>query len=186
MLSVLANVGVCAHGQVGGSVLGNVFQFKLLLEQSESGDCIHRRWGSFQPLDGFPNCVVTSGVVNFFLAHTERLLRVGFDPRLQRVAHSGGEAGGGGWRWAMNWPWALVLSRACSADHGHLPDNSGFPFPFPPNEGARGLSGLPLHPLFDFLPRAYEIPSPSFLHSSVSSPPPPPLPILIFQKSFPM
>ncbi|XP_070249881.1 beta-1,4 N-acetylgalactosaminyltransferase 2 isoform X4 [Myotis yumanensis] len=73
---------------VGGSVLGNVFQFKLLLEQSENGDCIHRRSGSFRPLDGFPNCVVTSGVVNFFLAHTERLLRVGFDPRLQRVAHS--------------------------------------------------------------------------------------------------
>ncbi|XP_036307210.1 beta-1,4 N-acetylgalactosaminyltransferase 2 [Pipistrellus kuhlii] len=73
---------------VGGSVLGNVFQFKLLLEQSEIGDCIHLRPGSFRPLDGFPNCVVTSGVVNFFLAHTERLLRVGFDPRLQRVAHS--------------------------------------------------------------------------------------------------
>lgn len=73
---------------VGGSVLGNVFQFKLFLEQSENGDCLHRRSGSFRPLDGFPNCVVTSGVVNFFLAHTERLQRVGFDPRLQRVAHS--------------------------------------------------------------------------------------------------
>lgn len=73
---------------VGGSVLGNVFQFKLLLEQSENGDCLHRRSGSFRRLDGFPNCVVTSGVVNFFLAHTERLQRVGFDPRLQRVAHS--------------------------------------------------------------------------------------------------
>ncbi|XP_032944882.1 beta-1,4 N-acetylgalactosaminyltransferase 2 [Rhinolophus ferrumequinum] len=73
---------------VGGSVLGNLFQFKLFLEQSEDGDCLHRRSGSFRPLDGFPNCVVTSGVVNFFLAHTERLQRVGFDPRLQRVAHS--------------------------------------------------------------------------------------------------
>uniref|UniRef100_A0A2K6LGG3 Beta-1,4 N-acetylgalactosaminyltransferase n=1 Tax=Rhinopithecus bieti TaxID=61621 RepID=A0A2K6LGG3_RHIBE len=73
---------------VGGSVLGNVFQFKLLLEQSENGACLHKRTGFFQPLDGFPNCVVTSGVVNFFLAHTERLQRVGFDPRLQRVAHS--------------------------------------------------------------------------------------------------
>ncbi|XP_036124952.1 beta-1,4 N-acetylgalactosaminyltransferase 2 [Molossus molossus] len=73
---------------VGGSVLGNVFQFRLLLEQSENGHCLHRRSGSFRPLDGFPNCVVTSGVVNFFLAHTERLQRVGFDPRLQRVAHS--------------------------------------------------------------------------------------------------
>ncbi|XP_045840801.1 beta-1,4 N-acetylgalactosaminyltransferase 2 isoform X1 [Meles meles] len=73
---------------VGGSVLGNVFQFKLLLEKSQNGDCLHRRPGSFRPLDGFPRCVVTSGVVNFFAAHTERLQRVGFDPRLQRVAHS--------------------------------------------------------------------------------------------------
>ncbi|EPY73762.1 UDP-GalNAc:Neu5Acalpha2-3Galbeta-R beta1,4-N-acetylgalactosaminyltransferase-like protein [Camelus ferus] len=73
---------------VGGSVLGNVFQFKLLLERGENGDCLHRRSGFFRPLDGFPSCVVTSGVVNFFLAHTERLQRVGFDPRLQRVAHS--------------------------------------------------------------------------------------------------
>nr|CAI9700957.1 unnamed protein product [Rangifer tarandus platyrhynchus] len=73
---------------VGGSVLGNTFQFKLFLEHSKNGDCLHRRTGFFQPLDGFPNCVVTSGVVNFFLAHTERLQRVGFDPRLQRVAHS--------------------------------------------------------------------------------------------------
>ncbi|XP_034496557.1 beta-1,4 N-acetylgalactosaminyltransferase 2 [Ailuropoda melanoleuca] len=75
-------------GKVGGSVLGNVFQFKLLLEKSQNGDCLHLRPGSFRPLDGFPRCVVTSGVVNFFLAHTERLQRVGFDPRLQRVAHS--------------------------------------------------------------------------------------------------
>lgn len=72
-------------------MLGNVFQFKLLLEQGEGGDCLHKRNGWFQRLDGFPRCVVTSGIVNFFLAHTERLLRVGFDPRLQRVAHSGGK-----------------------------------------------------------------------------------------------
>ncbi|KAM6164760.1 beta-1,4 N-acetylgalactosaminyltransferase 2 [Rhynchocyon petersi] len=73
---------------VGGSVLGNAFQFKLFLEKSENGDCIHQRSGSFQSLESFPNCVVTSVVANFFLAHTERLQRVGFDPRLQRVAHS--------------------------------------------------------------------------------------------------
>ncbi|XP_006166215.1 beta-1,4 N-acetylgalactosaminyltransferase 2 isoform X2 [Tupaia chinensis] len=73
---------------VGGSVLGNTFQFKLLLEQTENGDCLHKKLGSFHPLGGFPNCMVTSGVVNFFLAHTERLRSVGFDPRLQRVAHS--------------------------------------------------------------------------------------------------
>nr|XP_020852926.1 beta-1,4 N-acetylgalactosaminyltransferase 2-like isoform X1 [Phascolarctos cinereus] len=73
---------------VGGSVSGNVFQFKLLMEQGEDGDCIHKRSGYFHALDGFPSCVVTSGVINFFLAHTESLQRVGFDPRLQRVAHT--------------------------------------------------------------------------------------------------
>uniref|UniRef100_A0A8D0UGZ1 Beta-1,4-N-acetyl-galactosaminyltransferase 2 (SID blood group) n=1 Tax=Sus scrofa TaxID=9823 RepID=A0A8D0UGZ1_PIG len=73
---------------VGGRVIENTFQFKLLLEQGKNGDCLHRQPGFFRPVDGFPGCVVTSGVVNFFLAHTERLQRVGFDPRLQRVAHS--------------------------------------------------------------------------------------------------
>lgn len=74
---------------------GNAFQFRLLLEQSDNGDCLHQRQGNFHALDGFPKCVVTSGVVNFFLAHTEQLRRVGFDPRLQRVAHSGGRLGRG-------------------------------------------------------------------------------------------
>nr|XP_021501031.1 beta-1,4 N-acetylgalactosaminyltransferase 2-like isoform X1 [Meriones unguiculatus]XP_021501033.1 beta-1,4 N-acetylgalactosaminyltransferase 2-like [Meriones unguiculatus] len=73
---------------VGGSVQGNTFQFRLLLEQSENGDCLHQRWGAFRALDGFPGCTVASGVTNFFLAHTEQLRRVGFDPILQRVAHS--------------------------------------------------------------------------------------------------
>uniref|UniRef100_A0A8D0QLI5 Beta-1,4-N-acetyl-galactosaminyltransferase 2 (SID blood group) n=1 Tax=Sus scrofa TaxID=9823 RepID=A0A8D0QLI5_PIG len=73
---------------VSGRVIENTFQFKLLLEQGKNGDCLHRQPGFFRPVDGFPGCVVTSGVVNFFLAHTERLQRVGFDPRLQRVAHS--------------------------------------------------------------------------------------------------
>lgn len=72
---------------VGGSVQGNTFQFRLLLERSENGDCLHQRWGSFQALDGFPGCTLASGVTNFFLAHTEQLRRVGFDPALQRVAH---------------------------------------------------------------------------------------------------
>ncbi|XP_029402497.1 beta-1,4 N-acetylgalactosaminyltransferase 2 isoform X1 [Mus pahari] len=72
---------------VGGSVQGNTFQFRLLYEQTENGGCLHQRWGSFQALDGFPGCMLTSGVANFFLAHTEQLRRVGFDPILQRVAH---------------------------------------------------------------------------------------------------
>ncbi|XP_030077128.1 beta-1,4 N-acetylgalactosaminyltransferase 2 isoform X2 [Microcaecilia unicolor] len=74
---------------VGGGVNGNFFSFKLLLEEGgEDGDCLHWRSGSYHPLEGFPNCVVTGGVVNFFLAHTEKVRSVGFDPKHQRVAHT--------------------------------------------------------------------------------------------------
>ncbi|KAM4691929.1 beta-1,4 N-acetylgalactosaminyltransferase 2 [Rhinophrynus dorsalis] len=74
---------------VGGSVAGNHFSFKLLLEEGGvDGDCLHWRGGSYQGIEGFPNCVLTGGVVNFFLAHTDRVLSVGFDPKLQRVAHT--------------------------------------------------------------------------------------------------
>lgn len=90
---------------------GNTFQFRLLLEQSQNGDCLHRRQGSFQALDGFPGCVLTSGVANFFLAHTEQLRRVGFDPILQRVAHGGerlGRVSQGMEKWTP--PWKPLLA----------------------------------------------------------------------------
>ncbi|XP_028929978.1 beta-1,4 N-acetylgalactosaminyltransferase 1 [Ornithorhynchus anatinus] len=51
------------------------------------GGCLHQRRGFHHPLPGFPGCVVTDGVVNFFLARTERVREVGFDPRLSRVGH---------------------------------------------------------------------------------------------------
>lgn len=73
---------------VGGSVKGDTYSFQLLYEQGDDGDCLHLRYGSFHKLEGFPNCVVTSGVVNFYLAHTDKSRHVGYDPLLQRVAHS--------------------------------------------------------------------------------------------------
>ncbi|XP_069461393.1 beta-1,4 N-acetylgalactosaminyltransferase 2 [Ambystoma mexicanum] len=74
---------------VGGNVDGNLFSFRLLYEEgNEEGDCIHWRGGSYGPIEGFPNCVLTSAVVNFFLAHTARVQSVGFDPKLARVAHT--------------------------------------------------------------------------------------------------
>ncbi|XP_067869164.1 beta-1,4 N-acetylgalactosaminyltransferase 2-like [Heterodontus francisci] len=75
---------------VGASVNGNRFQFKLWYEKGndDDGDCLFSKTGGFHALDGFPNCAITSGVVNFFLARTEKILSVGFDPRLARVAHS--------------------------------------------------------------------------------------------------
>lgn len=74
---------------VGGSVGGNRFCFRLLIEEgNDEGDCLHYRSGHFHFLEGFSNCVVTSGVANFFLARTQEVRKVGFDPKLSRVAHS--------------------------------------------------------------------------------------------------
>ncbi|XP_067385902.1 beta-1,4 N-acetylgalactosaminyltransferase 1 isoform X2 [Emydura macquarii macquarii] len=53
----------------------------------EEGDCLQTRQGYHHLIEGFPGCVVTDGVVNFFLARTDKVLQVGFDPRLSRVAH---------------------------------------------------------------------------------------------------
>uniref|UniRef100_UPI00398EAE38 beta-1,4 N-acetylgalactosaminyltransferase 2-like n=1 Tax=Pristiophorus japonicus TaxID=55135 RepID=UPI00398EAE38 len=75
---------------VGASVDGIQYQFKMWYEEgnSDDGNCLFSKSGSFHALDGFPNCVVTSCVVNFFLAKTRKVLSAGFDPRLARVAHS--------------------------------------------------------------------------------------------------
>nr|XP_020018817.1 beta-1,4 N-acetylgalactosaminyltransferase 1 isoform X1 [Castor canadensis] len=51
------------------------------------GNCLRQKRGFHHELVGFPGCVVTDGVVNFFLARTEKVREVGFDPRLSRVAH---------------------------------------------------------------------------------------------------
>ncbi|XP_037701898.1 beta-1,4 N-acetylgalactosaminyltransferase 1 isoform X2 [Choloepus didactylus] len=51
------------------------------------GDCLRQKRGFHHELVGFPGCVVTDGVVNFFLARTDKVREVGFDPRFNRVAH---------------------------------------------------------------------------------------------------
>ncbi|NXQ62306.1 B4GN1 acetylgalactosaminyltransferase, partial [Anthoscopus minutus] len=48
------------------------------------GDCLRTRPGFHHRLAGFPACVVTDGVVNFFLARTDKVRQAGFDPRLPR------------------------------------------------------------------------------------------------------
>ncbi|XP_051563764.1 beta-1,4 N-acetylgalactosaminyltransferase 1-like isoform X1 [Myxocyprinus asiaticus] len=53
----------------------------------EDGDCLHMRRGFHHIIQGFPHCVITDGVINFFLARTDKVQQVGFDPRLARVAH---------------------------------------------------------------------------------------------------
>ena len=76
--------------QVGGSVTGNTFQRRLhIFPETEGGFCVKRLGGSYHKVPGFPRCVITDLVVNFFMAKTERVRAVGFDPRLSRIAHTG-------------------------------------------------------------------------------------------------
>ncbi|KAM4797210.1 beta-1,4 N-acetylgalactosaminyltransferase 1 [Rhinophrynus dorsalis] len=53
----------------------------------KDGDCLMTRQGYHHVIEGFPNCVVADGVVNFFLARTDKARQAGFDPRLSRVGH---------------------------------------------------------------------------------------------------
>ncbi|XP_070836224.1 beta-1,4 N-acetylgalactosaminyltransferase 2-like [Chaetodon trifascialis] len=76
---------------LGGSVQGNQFYFSLHYAEGEEkdGGCLYRKSnGRFHSLPGYPQCSLASGVVNFFLARTDAVQKVGFDPKLQRVAHS--------------------------------------------------------------------------------------------------
>lgn len=82
--------------QVGGAVreisgFVNTYQHLLSLEAGAPGrgNCFRHKKGYYQELDGFPGCVVTDGVINFFLARTDKVREVGFDPHLKRVAHLG-------------------------------------------------------------------------------------------------
>ncbi|XP_007422112.1 beta-1,4 N-acetylgalactosaminyltransferase 1 [Python bivittatus] len=78
---------------VGGAVreitgYTNTYRQQISVQPGgEDGDCLRTRQGYHHVIEGFPDCVVTDGVINFFLARTEKVLQVGFDPRLNRVAH---------------------------------------------------------------------------------------------------
>nr|XP_055050488.1 beta-1,4 N-acetylgalactosaminyltransferase 1-like isoform X1 [Misgurnus anguillicaudatus]XP_055050489.1 beta-1,4 N-acetylgalactosaminyltransferase 1-like isoform X1 [Misgurnus anguillicaudatus]XP_055050490.1 beta-1,4 N-acetylgalactosaminyltransferase 1-like isoform X1 [Misgurnus anguillicaudatus] len=76
---------------VGGSVGSNQFYFHLTYEegQAEEGGCLRRTHKLIhQSVPGFDGCYFVDGVVNYFLARTEAVRRVGFDPFLKRVAHT--------------------------------------------------------------------------------------------------
>uniref|UniRef100_A0A8C6WWX0 Glycosyltransferase 2-like domain-containing protein n=1 Tax=Neogobius melanostomus TaxID=47308 RepID=A0A8C6WWX0_9GOBI len=69
----------------------NQFYFSLEYDEGEEteGGCLYRKSkGRFNALPGYPQCFMTSGVVNFFLARTDSVQKSRFDPLLQRVAHS--------------------------------------------------------------------------------------------------
>ncbi|CAL8289819.1 unnamed protein product [Arctogadus glacialis] len=71
---------------VGGSVSGNQFYFSIAYEEGDgvTGGCMDNV--KFQSLPNYPQCSIVNGVVNFFLARTDAVNRVRFDPKLKRVA----------------------------------------------------------------------------------------------------
>ncbi|KAL3054415.1 hypothetical protein OYC64_006697 [Pagothenia borchgrevinki] len=76
---------------LGGKVGKDQFYSSLIYEEGDEmeGGCMYRKSrGKFHSLPGYPQCSLVSGVVNFFLARTDAVQRVGFDPQLKRVAHS--------------------------------------------------------------------------------------------------
>lgn len=81
--------------QVGGAVrevTGYTATYRHTIsveEGGEEGDCLHIRKGYHHVVDGYPNCVVTDAVINFFMGRTDKMQQVGFNPRLARQAHLG-------------------------------------------------------------------------------------------------
>ncbi|XP_038642239.1 beta-1,4 N-acetylgalactosaminyltransferase 1-like [Scyliorhinus canicula] len=78
---------------VGGSVreittYSATFLHKLSVEQGgKGGDCLMLHRGHYHQVEGFPNCFVTDATINFFMARTEKVQQVGFDPHITRQGH---------------------------------------------------------------------------------------------------
>ncbi|KAJ3586038.1 hypothetical protein NHX12_012440 [Muraenolepis orangiensis] len=78
---------------VGGAVTevtgySATYRHTFSVDQGDSeGDCLHVRQGYYHTIEGFPDCVVADAVINFFMARTDKMLRIGFDPRLARRGH---------------------------------------------------------------------------------------------------
>ena len=81
--------------QVGGAVrevtgYSATYQHTFSVDKGDAeGDCLHVRQGYYHSIEGFPDCVVADAVINFFMARTDKMLRVGFDPRFARRGHLG-------------------------------------------------------------------------------------------------
>ncbi|XP_042577414.1 beta-1,4 N-acetylgalactosaminyltransferase 2-like [Cyprinus carpio] len=75
---------------LGGEVLGDQFYFVLEYDEGDESDggCLRCIKGLHQPLPSNDGCFLVDDVVNYFLASTDAVQRVGFDPFLKRVGHT--------------------------------------------------------------------------------------------------
>ncbi|XP_031415802.1 beta-1,4 N-acetylgalactosaminyltransferase 1-like [Clupea harengus] len=67
------------------------FSYRMTYEegQEDEGGCLLRFRGPYkETVPGFPQCSLSNVVINFFLARTDSVRKVLFDPRLKRAAHS--------------------------------------------------------------------------------------------------
>ncbi|XP_037397293.1 beta-1,4 N-acetylgalactosaminyltransferase 1a isoform X2 [Pygocentrus nattereri] len=90
MLEVLESTTLDLVGGAVREITGYTATYRHTIsseEGGEEGDCLHIRRGFHHIIEGFPNCVVTDAVINFFMARTDKMRQVGFDPRLSRAAH---------------------------------------------------------------------------------------------------
>ncbi|CAH1266400.1 B4GALNT2 [Branchiostoma lanceolatum] len=89
LLEVLENTKLdLVAGTVGRT--GIRFTEKMdIVPGDENGDCLRihdlHHWG---PVPGFPQCRLSTRVINFFLARTDSVRAVGFDPVYTRIAHT--------------------------------------------------------------------------------------------------
>uniref|UniRef100_A0A8C6WSU6 Glycosyltransferase 2-like domain-containing protein n=1 Tax=Neogobius melanostomus TaxID=47308 RepID=A0A8C6WSU6_9GOBI len=98
---------------VGGSVQRNHNYFSLVYDEGEEteGGCLYRKSkGRFNALPGYPQCFLVNGVINFFLARTDAILKSRFDPLLQRVAHS---------EWFMDGLGSMMVASCGYVSIGH-------------------------------------------------------------------
>ncbi|XP_077369112.1 beta-1,4 N-acetylgalactosaminyltransferase 1a [Festucalex cinctus] len=90
MVDILERTSLDLVGGAVREVTGwtSTFRHTISVEAGgEDGDCIHIRRGYHHAIEGFPNCVVADAVINFFMARTDKVQQVGFNPRLARRGH---------------------------------------------------------------------------------------------------
>ncbi|XP_028321347.1 beta-1,4 N-acetylgalactosaminyltransferase 2-like [Gouania willdenowi] len=75
---------------VGGTVSAQVWAHALVYDEGDEmeGGCMITAFNrNYKKLPDYPQCTIISGIINFFVARTDSIRKVGFDNKLMRVGH---------------------------------------------------------------------------------------------------
>ncbi|XP_077985231.1 beta-1,4 N-acetylgalactosaminyltransferase 1-like [Glandiceps talaboti] len=72
-------------GTVNGSSYNKCFIFK---NGGQTGDCLRTLHGRYHRVERFPECDIVDVVVDFFMAKTSVVRKIGFDPEYRRIGHT--------------------------------------------------------------------------------------------------